>query len=320
MTIYTDKEASPTALEGARIAILGYGSQGRAHARNLRDCGFDLVVGARPGSSAERKARADGFRVVAAAEASAEADLVSLTASEASHRAVYEKDIAPFVRRGATLLVAHGFSIHYHHFDPRHDIDVVLVAPKGPGERVRREFEAGRGVLCLFAVRQDATGSARARALAYARGISGAGGRAIETSFAEETETRLFASYAVPQGTAPDSISAAIAILTEAGYQPEVACFQCFDETKAILDLMHGAALGELVSDTRLVDDGARERMARLLGEIQDGRLAGFGPADRARPGDDMVSGEADGRGAATGTPPGQPIAWPNPQPEIWAA
>ena len=186
--IYTEQHAEPAALKGGRIAIVGYGSQGRAQALNLRDSGFDVVVGARAGGGGERKAKADGFRVVSPAEAAKEASLVALLTPDMSHRSVYARDIAPNLKPGSTLLVAHGFSVHYGEIVPRKDIDVVLVAPKGPGDLVRREYEIGRGVPCLFALQQDASGAARERALAYTSGIGGTLAGAIETSFAEETE------------------------------------------------------------------------------------------------------------------------------------
>jgi ketol-acid reductoisomerase len=225
VTIYTQRDANPAALAGARIAMLGYGSQGRAHALNLRDSGFDVVVGARVGGISERKAEADGFTVLSPSKAVAQADLVALLAPDLAHGEIYQQHIAPFLKRGSVLLVAHGFSVHFREIDPRHDIDVVLVAPRGPGELVRSEFVQGRSGPCLFAVRQDATGSARARALAYALGIGGIAGGAVETSFAEQTETDLFGEQALRLGA---DGSNAFDILVEAGYQPEVAAFACF--------------------------------------------------------------------------------------------
>jgi ketol-acid reductoisomerase len=285
--IYTQEDASPAALDGGRIAILGYGSQGRSHARNLRDSGFDVIVGARAGGAAERQARADGFQVLAPASAVAECDLVALLTPDMSHRAVYEQDVAPHLKRGGALLVAHGFSIHYREVEPRTDIDVVLVAPKGPGDLVRREFEIGRGVPCLFAVRQDATGEARARALAYAWGIGGTAAGAIETSFAEETETDLFGEQAVLCGGATELVTAGFNTLVEAGYQPEVAYFECLHELKLIVDLMYEGGIarmlqfvsetaryGDFVAGPRIVNEETRARMREVLKDIQDGTFA----------------------------------------------
>jgi ketol-acid reductoisomerase len=266
VTIYTQKDANPAALGGRRIAILGYGSQGRSHALNLRDSGFEVVVGARAGGAGERKARADFFPTLAPAEAVAEADLVALLVPDLAHRQVYEQDIAPRMKRGATLLVGHGFSVHYHEIDPRHDIDVVLVAPKGSGALLRRDYELGRGLPCLFAVRQDASGSARARALAYAWGIGGTMGGAIETSFAEETETDLFGEQAVRCGGKNCELaSVGFDILVEAGYQPEVAAFACRFATGNAPDVP---------ADPRHGEDEVRTSMAELLKAIQSGEFA----------------------------------------------
>jgi ketol-acid reductoisomerase len=285
--IYTQEDASPAALADGRIAILGYGSQGRAQALNLRDSGFELVIGARAGGAAERRAKADGFRAVPPAAAVAESALVALLTPDMSHREVYERDVAPHLRRGAALLVAHGFSIHYREIEPRTDIDVVLVAPKGPGDLVRREYEIGRGVPCLFAVRQDATGEARARALAYAWGIGGTAAGAIETSFAEETETDLFGEQAVLCGGATELVTAGFNTLVEAGYQPEVAYFECLHELKLIVDLMYEGGIarmlefvsetaryGDFVAGPRVVNEETRERMREVLKDIQDGSFA----------------------------------------------
>ena len=287
VTIYTQKDAGPAALDGGRIAIVGFGSQAQAQARNLRDSGFDLVVGVRPGSASERRARADGFRVAAPGPAVAEADLVALLVPDTEHVSVYEAEIAPNLKRGGTLLVAHGFSIHYRQIEPRTDIDVVLVAPKAPGDLVRSEYEAGRGVPCLLAVRQDASGDARARALAYAWGIGGTAGGAIETSFAEETETDLFGEQAILCGGAAELVAAGFDTLVEAGYQPEVAYFECLHELKQIVDLMYQGGIsrmlqsvsetaryGGLVAGPKVVNDETRARMAEILKDIQDGSFA----------------------------------------------
>ena len=286
-TIYSDKDADQSVLKGGTVAIVGYGSQGRAHARNLRDSGFDVVVGARAGGGAERKAKGDGFRVVSPAEAAKEADLVALLTPDMSHRDVYANDIAPNLKPGAALLVAHGFSVVYGQIEPRQDVDVVLVAPKGPGDLVRREYDIGRGVPCLFAVQQDASGSARAKALAYAAGIGGTKGGAIETSFAEETETDLFGEQAVLCGGASELVIAGFETLVEAGYKPEVAYFECLHELKLIVDLMYEGGLakmlhfvsetakyGDFVSGPRVINAETKERMREVLRDIQSGKFA----------------------------------------------
>ena len=285
--IYTDKDADQAALKGGRIAIIGYGSQGRAHARNLRDSGFDVVVGARPGGGADRKARADGFRVVSPADAAREASLVALLTPDMSHRSVYANDIAPNLAPGGALLVAHGFSVLYGEVEPRDDIDVILVAPKGPGDLVRREYEIGRGVPCLFAAKQDASGTARAKALAYASGIGGTLAGAIETSFAEETETDLFGEQAVLCGGASELVIAGFETLVEAGYKPEIAYFECLHELKLIVDLLYEGGLakmhefvsetakyGDLVSGPRIINAETKERMREVLRDIQSGKFA----------------------------------------------
>ncbi len=286
-TIYTEQHVDPAALKGARIAILGYGSQGRSHARNLRDSGFDVIVGARAGGGAGQRATQDGFQTFTPADAVAQADLVALLTPDMSHRQVYAEAIAPHLKPGGALLVAHGFSVHYGEVDPRKDIDILLVAPKGPGDLVRREYEIGRGVPCLFAVQQDASGTARARTLAYASGIGGTLGGAIETSFAEETETDLFGEQAVLCGGASELITAGFETLVEAGYKPEVAYFECLHELKLIVDLLYEGGLarmhefvsetakyGDLVSGPRVVNDETRARMREVLRDIQTGKFA----------------------------------------------
>ena len=285
-TIYTENDADRSALSGT-VAIVGYGSQGRSHARNLRDSGFDVIVGARAGGGAERRARNDGFRVVSPAEAAKEASLVALLTPDMSHREVYAKHIAPNLAPGAALLVAHGFSIHYGEIVPRRDIDVLLVAPKGPGDLVRREFEIGRGVPCLFAVQQDASGTARAKALAYTSGIGGTLAGAIETSFPEETETDLFGEQAVLCGGVTELINSGYEVLVDAGYKPEVAYFECLHELKLIVDLLYEggfakmhqfvsetAKYGDLVSGPRVINAETRERMREVLRDIRTGKFA----------------------------------------------
>ena len=285
--IYTDKDANPAALKGAAIAIIGYGSQGRAHARNARDSGFDVIVGARPGGSAERRALSDGFRVASPAQAARQAQLVALLTPDMTHRQVYSDDIALNLSPGDTLLVAHGFTVLYGQVEPRGDVDVVLVAPKGPGDLVRREYEIGRGVPCLFAVHQDWTGNARDKALAYAAAIGGTRAGAIETSFREETETDLFGEQAVLCGGATELVAAGFKTLVDAGYQPEAAYFECLHELKLIVDLMYEggfakmlhfvsetAKYGDFVSGPRVINDETRARMGEVLKDIQSGAFA----------------------------------------------
>jgi ketol-acid reductoisomerase len=285
--IYTEDDANPAALKSTTIAIIGYGSQGRAHARNLRDSGFDIVVGARPGGGAEKRAKADGFAPVTPSQAASQAGLLALLSPDMSHRDVYANDIAPNLAPGAALLVAHGFSVHYGQIDPRGDLDVVLVAPKGPGDLVRREYEIGRGVPCLFAVQRDASGGAREKALAYASGIGGTKGGAIETSFAEETETDLFGEQAVLCGGATELVVAGFETLVEAGYKPEVAYFECLHELKLIVDLMYEGGIskmlhfisetakyGDFVSGPRVINGETRQRMRDVLTDIRTGRFA----------------------------------------------
>jgi ketol-acid reductoisomerase len=286
-TIYGEQDADQNVLKGGIVAIVGYGSQGRAHARNLRDSGFDVIVGARAGGGAEKKARGDGFRTVSPAEAAQQADLLALLTPDMSHRDVYADDIAPNLKPGAALLVAHGFSVIYKEVAPRDDIDVVLVAPKGPGDLVRREYEIGRGVPCLFAVEQDKSGKARDLALAYASGIGGTKGGAIETTFTEETETDLFGEQAVLCGGASELVVAGFETLVEAGYKPEVAYFECLHELKLIVDLMYEGGLekmlhfisetakyGDFVSGPRVINAETKERMREVLRDIQQGNFA----------------------------------------------
>jgi ketol-acid reductoisomerase len=285
--IYTDDDAKSEALKGATIAVIGYGSQGRAHARNLRDSGFSVIVGARAGGGAERKALADGFRVVAPAEAARQAQLVCLLTPDMTHRAVYANEIEPNLAAGDALLVAHGFSVLYGEVQPRADVDVILVAPKGPGDLVRREYEIGRGVPCLFAVHHDATGAARDKALAYTRGIGGTRAGAIETEFREETETDLFGEQAVLCGGATELVASGFKTLVDAGYRPEVAYFECLHELKLIVDLMYEggfkkmlhfvsetAKYGDFVSGPRVINDETRARMKEVLADIQSGAFA----------------------------------------------
>lgn len=286
MKLFTEADADVDALRGERIAVVGYGSQGRAHALNLRDSGHDVVIGLRPNGATAKAAAADGFQVAAPAEAAKGAGLVAFLVPDMAQAAVYA-DIEPTLGEGATLLFAHGFNIHYGQIQPRSDLDVVLIAPKGPGDLVRRQYDEGRGVPCLVAVAQDATGRAHARALAYAHGIGGTRGGVLETTFAEETETDLFGEQAVLCGGATELVVKGFETLVEAGYQPEVAYFECMHELKLIVDLLHEGGLkkmhqfisetakyGDLTRGPRVVDAHAKDRMKEVLTEIQDGTFA----------------------------------------------
>jgi ketol-acid reductoisomerase len=286
MRFYSRKDVDRKALKGARIAIVGYGSQGRAHALNLKDSGYDVVVGARKGGDSWKKAKRDGLPVAEPAKAAAEADLVALLTPDLEQPAVY-KEIVGSLQKGATLLFAHGFNIHFKQIKPRKDLDVVLIAPKGPGDLVRRQYQQGRGVPCLIAVAQDATGRGHARALAYADGIGGTRGGVLETTFAEETETDLFGEQAVLCGGATELVVKGFETLVEAGYQPEVAYYECLHELKLIVDLLHEGGLakmhkyishtakyGDLTRGPRVVSKATKKEMKKILTEIQQGKFA----------------------------------------------
>jgi len=286
MRAYSKKDVDRKSLKGTRIAILGYGSQGRAHALNLRDSGHDVIVGARRGGDGWKKARKDGFAVAEPAAAVEGAGLVALLTPDLAQPGVY-KDIRRAMPRGAALLFAHGFNVHFKQIRPRKDLDVVLIAPKGPGDLVRRQFEQGRGVPCLIAVAQDATGTARARALAYADGIGGTRAGVIETTFAEETETDLFGEQAVLCGGATELVIKGYETLVEAGYQPEVAYYECLHELKLIVDLLHEggiakmhrfisetAKFGDLTRGPRIVNASTKKEMRKILREVQQGKFA----------------------------------------------
>lgn len=275
------------ALQTSRIAILGYGSQGRAHALNLRDSGLDVVVGLRPGGPTAAKAAADGFVVATPGEAVEGADLVAVLTPDMVQPRLYEEAIAPNLRPGAALLFAHGFNVHFKAITPRADIDVILVAPKGPGHLVRTEYEIGRGVPCLYAVYQDVSGQAKDKATAYAAGLGGARALLIETDFKEETETDLFGEQAVLCGGASELVQKGFETLVEAGYRPEIAYYEVLHELKLIVDLLYQGGItkmlsfisetaqyGDYVSGPRIVDAATKERMKAVLREIQDGTFA----------------------------------------------
>ena len=285
MRIYSRKDVDRKALRGARICVLGYGSQGRAHALNLKDSGYEVVIGVRKGPS-WRKAKRDGLAVAEPAKAAKDADLVAMLAPDLAQAALY-KAILPSLKPGATLLFAHGFNVHFGQIKPRKDLDVVLIAPKGPGDLVRRQYQQGRGVPCLIAVAQDATGKAHARALAYADGIGGTRGGVLETTFGEETETDLFGEQAVLCGGATELVLKGFETLVEAGYQPEVAYYECLHELKLIVDLLHEGGIakmhqfisetakyGDLTRGPRVVDRHTKREMKKILEEIQEGKFA----------------------------------------------
>ena len=286
MRMYSEADVDLSTLNDSRIAVLGYGSQGRAHALNLKDSGLDVVVGLRRSGASFSKAEADGLEVMEPGEAVKGAAIVVFLTPDMVQKSLYAS-VVDNIDKGAALLFAHGFAIHYEQIAPRADLDVVLIAPKGPGGLVRRQYEEGHGVPCLVAVNQDATGKALPLALAYAAGIGGARAGVIETTFAEETETDLFGEQAVLCGGATELIVAGFETLVEAGYQPEVAYYEVMHELKLIVDLLHEgglkkmhkfisdtAAYGDMVSGPRVVDDNSRAKMKDVLTDIQNGTFA----------------------------------------------
>jgi len=279
--------SATAALEGLTVAIIGYGSQGRAHALNLRDSGVEVVVGLRPDGATAKTAAADGLTVVTPAEAAKRGRIVMLLTPDMVQPAIYRDAVEPNIAKGALLMFAHGFNVHFGQITPRADLDVALVAPKGPGALVRREYEQGKGVPCLIAVHQDPSGHAHELAMAYCAGIGGTRGGVIETSFAEETETDLFGEQAVLCGGATELVLQGFETLVEAGYQPEVAYFECLHELKLIVDLLHEGGLarmhkfisetaqyGDLTRGPRIINEDTRSRMREVLAEIRDGRFA----------------------------------------------
>ena len=286
MQLYSRKDVDRKALKGARLAVLGYGSQGRAHALNLKDSGFDVVVGVRKGGKSWKSAKRDGLAVAEPLAAVAGADLVAMLVPDLAQGQLYT-DVKSALKPGAALLFAHGFNIHFKQIKPRKDLDVVLIAPKGPGGLVRRQYQQGRGVPCLIAVAQDATGKAHAKALAYADGIGGTRGGVLETTFAEETETDLFGEQVVLCGGATELVVQGWQTLVDAGYQPEVAYYECLHELKLIVDLLHEGGLSKMhrfISDTakygdltrgpRVVNEKTKNEMRKILKEIQTGKFA----------------------------------------------
>lgn len=286
-TIYYEKDADLSLLKGKKIAIIGYGSQGHAHALNLKDNGCDVRVGLYKGSKSWGEAEAAGLSVKLAAEAAAEADIIMMLAPDTRQPEIYREAIAPNLKAGKMLMFAHGFCIHYGQIVPPKEVDVTMIAPKAPGHRVREIFPLGQGVPGLLAIYQDATGQAKKLSLAYAKGIGCARAGVIETTFGEETETDLFGEQAVLCGGLTALMKAGFDTLVEAGYQPEIAYFECVNEMKLIVDLVYQGGLSYMrysISDTaehgdytggpRLITEGTKAEMKRMLAEIQDGTYA----------------------------------------------
>ena len=287
MKVYYDKDADLSIIKSKKVAVIGYGSQGHAHANNLKDSGVDVVVGLREGSSSTVKATNAGLTVKPIAVAVAEADVVMILAPDEHQAAVYRTDIAPNLKAGAALAFAHGFNIHFGQIEPPAEVDVIMIAPKGPGHLVRTTYQQGGGVPSLIAVKQDGSGQAKAIALSYASANGGGRAGVIETSFREETETDLFGEQAVLCGGATALVQAGFETLTEAGYAPEMAYFECLHELKLIVDLMYEGGIanmrysisntaeyGDLTRGPRIVTDETKQEMKRILTEIQTGQFA----------------------------------------------
>ncbi len=292
--MYYDDDADLAAIADRKVAVIGYGSQGHAHALNLRDSGVDVRVGLPEGSRSRAKAEAEGLRVVDPATAAAEAEVIVILTPDHVQRHVYTEAIEPNLSAGKALLFGHGFNIRFGYITPPDGVDVVMVAPKGPGHLVRREYSDGRGVPVLVAVEKDASGSAWPLTLAYAKAIGGLRAGGIKTTFTEETETDLFGEQAVLCGGVSRLVQSGFEVLTEAGYQPEVAYFECLHELKLIVDLMYEGGIakqrwsvsdtaeyGDYVSGPRVIDDSVKERMQDVLADIKDGTFAARFIADQ---------------------------------------
>src|SRR5215831_12896919 len=285
--VFYDDDADLSVIQGRTVAVIGYGSQGHAHALSLRDSGVDVRVGLPEGSKSRAKAEEQGLRVVTPAQASAESDVIMILAPDTAQRKIYANDIAPSLSAGKALFFGHGLNIRFGLITPPSDVDVAMVAPKGPGHLVRRQFVDGKGVPVLVAVEQDATGGADALALSYAKGIGGTRAGAIRTTFKEETETDLFGEQTVLCGGVSALVQTGFEVLTEAGYAPEIAYFECLHELKLIVDLMYEGGISRMrysVSDTaeygdvtrgpRVIDERVKDEMRRILGEVQNGEFA----------------------------------------------
>jgi ketol-acid reductoisomerase len=287
MKVYSEADANPNVVKSAPVAVIGYGSQGRAHALNLKNSGCDVIVGVREGGPSARKAAADGLEVASIRNAASAARVIAVLTPDMTHEELFEKEIALGLDDGDAVLFAHGFTVLYGRVRAPQNVDVIMVAPKGPGDLVRREYEHGRGVPCLFAVHQDASGDAKDKALAYTALIGGASAGAIETTFREETETDLFGEQAVLCGGATELVAAGYETLVDAGYQPEIAYYECLHELKLIVDLLYEggfakmhefvsetAKYGDLVSGPRVINGETRARMREVLKDIQSGAFS----------------------------------------------
>jgi ketol-acid reductoisomerase len=287
MKIYYDKDANLDHLKGKKIAIIGYGSQGHAQAQNLRDSGLDVIIAELKGTENYEFAIRDGFKPTTAAEASKQSELIQILAQDHAQAKLYEEEVKPNLQKGKTLVFSHGFNIHYGQVVPSKEIDVVMIAPKGPGHLVRREFQKGAGVPSLVAIYQDFTKKALETALAYAKGIGATRAGVIETTFKEETETDLFGEQAVLCGGVTELVRAGFDTLVEAGYQPEIAYFECLHELKLIVDLMYEGGIsfmrysisdtaeyGDLTRGKRIITQETRREMKRMLEEVQTGHFA----------------------------------------------
>jgi ketol-acid reductoisomerase len=287
MQVYYDKDCDLSIIKGMKVAIIGYGSQGHAHANNLKDSGVDVTVGLRAGSASAAKAESAGLKVDNVPSAVAAADLVMILTPDEFQSQLYRDEIEPNIKQGATLAFAHGFAIHYNQVVPRFDLDVIMIAPKAPGHTVRNEFVNGGGIPDLVAIYQDATGNAKKVAMSYASGVGGGRTGIIETTFKDETETDLFGEQAVLCGGAVELVKAGFETLTEAGYAPEMAYFECLHELKLIVDLMYqggianmnysisnNAEYGEYVTGPEVINDESRLAMKNALKRIQNGEYA----------------------------------------------
>ena len=285
--IYYQEDCNLSLLEGKKVAIIGYGSQGHAHALNLKESGVDVIVGLYEGSKSWAKAEAQGLTVYTAAEAAKQADIIMILINDEKQAAMYKKDVEPNLEEGNMLMFAHGFAIHFGQIKPPANVDVTMIAPKGPGHAVRSEYQAGKGVPCLVAVQQDYTGKAKDKALAYAAGIGGARAGVLETTFKVETETDLFGEQAVLCGGVTALMKAGFETLVEAGYAPENAYFECIHEMKLIVDLIYEsgfqgmrysisntAEYGDYITGPKIVTEETKKAMKKILSDIQDGTFA----------------------------------------------